>query len=49
MHDKLQDLNKKLRVQSTLNKEKEDRNVEKIELLERRIQAIAEQAAVDKA
>jgi hypothetical protein len=48
MHDKISDLNKKLLVQNTLYKEKEDRNVEKIELLERRIQAIAENAAIEK-
>ena len=48
MHDKISELNKKLLVQNTLFKEKEDRNIEKIELLERRIQAIAENAAIEK-
>jgi hypothetical protein len=38
MHDKLKDLNNRLTTQNTLHKEKEDRNIDKIELLERRIQ-----------
>ncbi len=48
MHDKLKELNNRLNTQNTLHKEKVDRNIDKIELLERRIQQIAEQAAKDK-
>lgn len=42
MHDKLKEMNNRLLVQTTLQKEKEERNIEKIELLERRIQMLAE-------
>jgi hypothetical protein len=48
MHDRIKELNNRLLTQNSLVKEKEERNQEKIELLERRIQTIVEQAAIEK-